>query len=117
MVEKFQTILQRIENQRGPVTLLALLKMDEVVDKWTVVFCAPWATDNNRADSFEAIRQEIINALTPEEIEEVARIGIFPQTDHLIQELLQYQSGTELKDKKINGNYVHLARIIKSNRL
>ena len=115
MVEKFQTILQSIEEQKGPVTLLALLKMDEVVDKWTVVFCAPWVTESNRSESFEFIKEQIIKELTPEEIEEVARIGIFSKTDHLIKELLQYQLGTELKDKKINGNYVYLAQIIKSN--
>ena len=115
MVEKFQTILQSIERQKGSVTLLALLKMDEVIDKWTVIFCAPWATESDRSGSFEFIKQQIIDALTSEEIEEVARIGIFSKTDHLIQELLQYQSGTELKDKSINGNYVYLAQIIKSN--
>jgi hypothetical protein len=114
MVEKFKKILENIERANGAVSIFALLKMDEFVDKWTVVFCAPWATDDNRSDVFEKIRTEIVSALTPEEIGEIARIAIYPNTEHFIQELMQYKADTIIENKKINGNTVHYANIIKS---
>ena len=115
MVEKFQIILDDIQTTKSPITLLALLKMDEFIDKWTVVFCAPWALDDNRAEAFEIVKGAVLKNLEPEEISEIGRIGIFPKSEHLIQELLQYQSGTKLENKKVNGNTVHLAHIIFSN--
>lgn len=117
MVEKFQKILENIEKVKGDITIFALLKMDEFVDKWTVVFSASWATDMNRTEVFEMIRKEIIETLTSEEVGEIARIAIHPKTEHFIQELLQYKSGTTIENQKINGNTVHYARIIKSEAL
>ncbi len=114
MIEKFKQILDRIEVVRGEVAVFALLKMDEFVDKWTVVFCASWATDVNRAEVFEMIRLKIIEILTPEEVGEIARIAIYPKTEHFIQELMRYKSGDTFENAKINGNTVHYANIIKS---
>src|SRR3989344_1993030 len=115
MVEKFKTILEGIITEKGQITLLALLKMDEFVDKWTVVFCAPWASADNRAEVCEVVKNAIVKNLTSEEISEIGRIGIFPKTEHLVEELLQYKSGASLENQKINGNTVHLAHIIFSN--
>lgn len=114
MVEKFQKILEDIQKANGDVVVFALLKMDEFVDKWTVVFCASWASESKRTEVFEIIRKEIVKTLTPEEVGEIARIAIYPKTEHFIQELLQYKSGTTIENKKINGNTVHYADIIKS---
>lgn len=117
MVEEFQKILESIEKEKGEVAIFALLKMDEFVDKWTVVFCASWATDASRATVFEIIRKKIIETLKPEEVSEIARIAIYPRMEHFIQELIQYKSGTIIENKKINGNTVHYAYIIKSENL
>jgi len=114
MVEKIKKILENIEKAKGAVIVFALLKMDEFVDKWTVVFCASWANESNRPETFEMIRKEIIDSLTPEEVSEIDRIAIYPETEHFIQELLQYKSGTVIENKQINGNVVHYAHIIKS---
>lgn len=114
MVKKFKKILEDIEKIKGAVVIFALLKMDEFVDKWTVIFCASWATDASRTEVFEIIRKEIIKTLTQEEVGEISRIAIYPKTEHFIQELLQYKSGTTIENKKINGNIVHYAHIIKS---
>lgn len=117
MVEKFQKILEDIQKANGDVVVFALLKMDEFVDKWTVVFCASWASESKRTEVFEIIRKEIVKTLTPEEVGEIARIAIYPKTEHFIQELLQYKSGTTIENKKINGNTVHYAHIIKSEEI
>ncbi|OGF26448.1 hypothetical protein A2477_00695 [Candidatus Falkowbacteria bacterium RIFOXYC2_FULL_47_12] len=114
MVEKFKTILNSIETERGNVAIFALLRMDEFVDKWTVVISAPWATDENRHEVFEMIRKKIVDTLTSAEASEIARIAIFPIDEHLIQELLQFKSDTVVENKKINGNDIHSAYIIKS---
>jgi hypothetical protein len=115
MVEKFKTILKNLESKKGPIALLALLKMDDILDKWTVVFSASWSTDENRTEVFELIRGEILTKLNPQEISEIARIAIYTKDEHLIEELLKYQSGVELKDQRVNGNVVHCAIIIQSN--
>jgi len=114
MVEKFQQILDNIEKEKGEVTIFALLKMDEYVDKWTIVFCASWANDTNRTETFAIIKNKIISILKPEEVNEIARIAIYPETEHFIQELKQFKSGTIVENIKINGNTVHYANIIKS---
>ena len=90
--------------------------MDEFVDKWTVVFCASWATSTNRSEVFEMIRIKIKSTLTPEEVSEITRIAIYPETEHFVQELLQYKTGTIIENRKINGNTVHYAHLIKSEK-
>ena len=114
MVEKFKIILNEIEAAKGNVAVFALLKMDEYVDKWTVVISASWATDDNRQEVFEMIRQKILLALTKTEASEIARIAIFPIDEHLIQELLQFKTDAVIENRKINGNDVYIAYIIKS---
>ncbi len=116
MVEKFKKILSDIESAKGKVAIFALLKMDEFVDKWTVVFSASWANDTNRDEIFQLIRKETIDNLTAEEVAEIARIAIFPKTEHFIEELLQYQAGTKIENRAVNGNKVHYAEIIKSDK-
>ncbi len=114
MLEKFKEIIEKIEEEKSEVTIFALLKMDEFVDKWTIVFCAPWANDENREEVFNIIRKNIIDSLSPEEVSEIARIAIYPETEHLIQELMQFKSGSIIENEKVNGNTVHYANIIKS---
>ncbi len=115
MVEKFTKILESIEERKGRVTLFAILKMDEFLDRWTVVFCAPWSTNENRDEIFEMIRKEIMKTLSPEETGEIASIAMYAKTDHLVAELIKFQSGTTFENRKINGNKVHYAQIIKSD--
>jgi hypothetical protein len=114
MVEKFKKILNSVEAERGSVAIFALLKMDEFIDKWTVVISASWATDDNRAEVFELVRKKIIETLKPVEVAEIARIAIFPIDEHLIEELLQFKTDSVIENKQINGNTVHSAYIIKS---
>lgn len=117
MVEKFIEILRAIEARRGPVTLFALLRMDEFLDKWTVVISAPWASQQNRAEVFEELRNSISTKLSEPEKSEIARIGIFPREEHLIEDLLRFKAGQTLRDVRVNGNQMHLAHIIASNQL
>jgi hypothetical protein len=117
MVDKFETILQKIEQARGAVSLFALLKMDEFVDKWTVILSAPWTIPENRDAIFEEVRNLIITDLNTDELNEVSRLAIYGIEEHIVDELLNYQSSARINEPtKINGNMVHQAIIIKSQR-
>ena len=113
MVEKFKKILAAIKDGRGGVAVFALMKMDELTDRWTVVLSAPWAKEGD-AEVFKYILDLIRSNLSPEEISTVARISIFSQKDHLIELLLKYASGASISGK-INGNQIHEGYIIETD--
>lgn len=116
MVEKFKEILQEINNAKGPVTLFAIMKMDELTDKWSVILSAFWATEENRDEMFTFVREILAQKLTTEEKSNIARIGIFPTDDHVTQLFLQFKKDTFIKeDTKINGFLIHEAYILESN--
>lgn len=116
MVDKFNSILNKIIEERGIVTIFALLKMDEFADKWTVVFSAPWSTPMSASADFDYIRRLIIGTLDEEERATIARIGIFAANESLIQMLLQLKTGTVIsEDTKLNGNIIHAGYILASN--
>src|ERR1035437_9862402 len=107
MVEKLQTILSKIQEEKGQVTFFGALKMDELLDKWTILLSAPWSTEATKKDDFEYIRNLLRSTLNSEEISNVARLGILSKEINLIQLLLKYQSGTEItSDTKLNGNTI-----------
>lgn len=115
MVEKFKQVLEEVRKQKGEVTLFAILKMDEFTDKWTVIVSASWIDQTTKDDIFGFIRGLLINKFTPEEMATIARLGIFPQNMHIVEELLKYKEGTFINgDEKINGNIAHEAHILAS---
>ena len=116
MVDKFKEILKQIIAKKGPVTLMALMKMDDIVDKWSVVFSASWSSDEKgRNEAFKLIFDLTKDILDIDERNSIARIGIFPEKEHLIELLLQYQKDAKIENRKINGNFVHEAYILESN--
>jgi hypothetical protein len=117
MVEKFKKILDEIVSEKGDVNLFAIMMMDDFTDKWSVILSAPWLdNEDTRRINFKLIMQIMKKNLTTEENNSIARIGIFPKKEHLIEELLKYKSGSIINNQKINGNFVHLAKIIESNQ-
>lgn len=115
MVEKFKTILNEIVSTKGQVYLFALTKMDDLTDKWSVVLAAPWLKEYDKA-SFNFILEIMQKYLTSEEMNSIARLGIFSKEEHLIDELMKFKGGSVIENQKINGNWVHLAYIIESNQ-
>ena len=115
MVEKLRKILEKMINDKGPVTLFATLQMDELVDKWSVILSAPWAREGD-TEIFTYVKNSVISQLTEEEINSVARIGIFPKNAHLIELLLEYPKDSLIEDEKVNGNLIHKAHILESNK-
>ncbi len=116
MVDKFKDILAKIKTERGEVYLFGLLKMDELLEKWTVLLSAPWSTEETKKEDFEFVRDLIKNTLSSEEFSNVARLGILSKDAHLIQLLFKYQSDTEINgETKLNGNIIHQGYIFVSN--
>lgn len=116
MVDKFKTILSIIIKEKGEVSFFGILKMDELLEKWTVLLSAAWSSEATKKGDFEYIRNLILKTLNSEEISNIARLGILSKDTHLIQLLLKYQSDTEItSDTKLNGNIVHAGYIIASN--
>jgi hypothetical protein len=121
MVEKFEKILNSIKKDRGSLTLFAIVKMDELTDRWTIILSASWVTDDSKTELFNYIRDLLIKNLTEEELKSMARIGLFSVNEYLVQVFLksiQSHAGTmRLQDSKINGYSIHDAYIFESNNI
>ncbi len=114
MVEKFKLITNEIEAQKGNFTLFAIMRMDDFIDKWSVLVSADWITDENRTEIFNLVASKMRENLSEEENKSIARIGIFPVQDHITELFLKYKEGFHLQNEKVNGFKVHEAYILKS---
>ncbi len=116
MNDKFKTILELIESETGvSAVLFVLLKMDDITDRWTVLYADSSINSESRKNMFNILLEKMKMVLTAEELSSIARIGIFSIKDHLTECLLRYQSGVILKNEKINGNFIHEGFVIKSD--
>ncbi|TSC85128.1 MAG: hypothetical protein G01um101416_1037 [Microgenomates group bacterium Gr01-1014_16] len=115
MVEKFKKILGTIVKEKGKITLFAILKMDDLTDRWTVIFSAPWVAESTLKDNFAYLRDLITKEFASDEVNLISRLGIFTKDEHIVQSLLVYKSGSEIKeDVKINGNIIHEGYVLES---
>ena len=115
MVEKLKTILNILNKNNKAVWLFAFLKIDEFIDKWSLVISAPWVNDSNRNTEFQYMLNIVRENMSPEELSSIGRIVFLSKDDHLIKELLKKKSGDEIKEEKVNGNIIHEGQIIESN--
>ncbi len=116
MVDKFQQILERIMRENGEVIFFGIFKMDEFTDKWSVLLSAEWLTEDKRGAFFSSFTSIIKEALSEEEAQSIARVGLFSVDDHLIDLLLNYRTGSRILEQPINGNVIHEGYILVSNR-
>ena len=115
MVDKFKKMLIEIIAAKGAVTLFAIMKMDDLTDKWSIIFAAPWADDIHRKEAFDFIFGLLPKYFNDEERSLIARIGVFNKSEHVIEVLLQYKKDAVIENEKVNGNIVHQAYILESN--
>lgn len=116
MVEKFKEILKKMEAEKGKVVLFAVIKTDDLSDKWSVILCAGWANAENRDKIFNFIVDLFKTTLTAEENESIARIAIYQKDNYVVKSLLAFKAGFVIKDEtKINGFTTHEGYIITSN--
>lgn len=116
MVEKFKQILEKLK-EKGEVSLFAVIKMDELADRWSIAISADWALED-RKKSFNEIFDIFTSVLNKEEWELIARIGLFDKNDHIAKVFLQFKEGTEIKEvTQINGFTVYEAYILASSNV
>ena len=96
------------------VNLFAVLKMDELIDKWSVLLAADWITEDNRKENFNLLADVLTKTLDDKEIYEIARVGVFGTNFHLAELFLEkFQTGQHIKeDAQINGNVIHEGYIL-----
>ena len=119
MVEKIKKILTVIYEDKKEVSLLALLKMDELTDRWSIIFSAPGLEDESkRKEMFDYLIKLILKNLNEEDINSVARVAVFPLDNHLVQDLLKYRKDYSITEStKVNGNIVHEGFILESKEI
>lgn len=116
MVEKFKKILTAIR-AKGTISLFAILRMDDLTDKWTVLVSAPWEDEEKRREFFEELVDMIKQTMTEEEAASIARVLVSNKENHLVQKLLEQKAGAHIVGAmEINGNLVHEAYILESNK-
>jgi hypothetical protein len=109
--EKYQKVLDvflgKVDNKS--VDFFAVLKMDEIVDKWSILLAASWITDSNRKETFDVLATAMVDNLNTEEIDEIARVAVINSNNHLIQLFLKnFETGQHIKeDAQVNGNVIH----------
>lgn len=119
IVNKFQTIYSSIRAEKGPFYLFMILKMDELIDKWSVVASASWIKRESQAENFKYITDKIRGTLTAEESLAIARVGTFQPEEHLVRLInnaVRVQGGQAvyMTNNKINGYLIHEAYVFES---
>ena len=116
MVEKFKTIISDLNEAKVKVSLLALLKMDDLTDRWSVILSGPeLANESKRVSAFQTLAGSIIKNLDKSEVTSIARVGVFDEDNHLVKDLLKFRKDTEINGQtKVNGNIVHAGYILES---
>lgn len=113
--EELKKVLNILNENDKSVWLFASLKMDEFVDKWSLVFSAPWINELNKSEEFKNIIDILKENIADDKLSSIARIVFLPKTDHLVEELLKKTTGYEFKEEKVNGNIIHCGVVIESN--
>lgn len=113
--DKLQIVLNKYKESHQDINLLAVMKMDDLVDKWSIVVAADWITSDNTREVFNNFVTLIKAELNKEELDSIARLGIFSADEHLVSELLKYKSGTVITDTKVNGNRIYEGYIVQSS--
>ena len=115
MVNNLRKILNILKTDNKPVWLFAILKMDEIIDRWSVIISAPWINEVNRKEAFSTILELLKDSLDKSDLASIARMSLLERSDYLIEELLKKKTGDLIKEEKINGNMVHEGAIIESS--
>jgi len=118
--ENYKKVLKHFveKNSNQEVALFAILKMDELVDKWSIILSVNWIDSNNQREIFTSIINTLQEDLSPEELNEIARIAFYNPDDNLVKLFFEkFEEGQYIKeDAKVNGNIVHEGYIISLNK-
>lgn len=106
-INKYRGLTEDLRAVKG-VEFFAVVKMDDLTDRWSLVFGLLGAKDlDKREKVFTKIRDIIIEHLSQEDMQDIARISLFATTEHLIKDLMGYAENEDIKDVRANGNFIH----------
>lgn len=118
--ENYKKALSEFRSNNGnkPVYLLAVLKMDELVDRWSIIVSIDQMTTETRRTTFSTFIKALQDNLSSEELDEIARIAFYTPDEHLMQLFFEkFTAGQHIKeDAKVNGNVIHEGYIITINK-
>ena len=119
MVDKLKAILELINEDKRNVLLFAVLKIDEITDRWSIVYSESDITDEKtRKETFLYLANKLIANLDKKDINTIARVAVSSSDNHLVEALMQFKSGYEIKESTpVNGNIVHEGYILSSKSL
>lgn len=114
--DNYKKVLDEFRESNGDkhVMLFAVLKMDELVDKWSVLVCIDWINEDNHKDVFSSVITSLQNNLGKEELSEIARVLFYTPDEHLMELFFdKFSTGQHIReDAKVNGNIVHEGYIV-----
>jgi hypothetical protein len=117
ILENYKKAIEQFAITNGnnrPVVLFAALKMDELIDKWSILLSIEWTDDADRKKIFTDLIAAMQQHLTAEELSEIARIVFYKPDEHLVELFFsQFREGQYIKDDaRVNGNVIHEGYII-----
>ncbi len=123
MVEKFKKILHILEEEKGIVYLLALIRLDSFVDeKWSLEISLDGLKDASTASEFFSyIYDLLVSNLSKSELGEIGRISLHTPDEHIVElfnATVDVPSGgvVTLKDQRINGYKILEAYVFSSKK-
>ena len=114
-INNLEKVIEKLKKDNKDVWLFANLKMDEFLDKWSIIISAPWITPKNRVEMLSYVIKIMKEELNEKEISSIARLALLPKTEHLVSELLERKSKEPLREIQVNGNMIHEGYILVSN--
>jgi hypothetical protein len=113
MVDKFKIISDKVNKDIDNVVFFGFFKMDEHTSKWSIV-CAFSELPKDGQRIFNQILEIVKSNLDSDELNLIARIGLFNEDHHLIQLFAKKLVGTKIESEQINGNYIHEGYVLYS---
>jgi hypothetical protein len=109
MVEE-EKYIKLVEELRGIdyVKFFGVYKMDDITDRWSLLFGLTGVKNlDKRQKVFDRILLLIKKHLTKNDMQDIARIGLFSTTEHIIKDLMRFPDNIRVISTKANGNYIH----------
>lgn len=112
IISKYAPVTQELRSLKE-VKFFAVVRMDELTDRWSLLFGLIGADDLDKREAvFSKVREIVLKHLKGEDMQNVARIGLFPTRDHLIKDLMKFSENEKIDNVKANGNFIHQGYIL-----
>lgn len=87
LIKKLKSVILSIEKKNGPLIIGALFLREEPLEKWDILFTAPWLNPAERI-SYQIIADTLKEFLNDSDYIDIGRIVILYQDDPIVSYLL-----------------------------